>query len=114
MKWIFIAIIIILVVFVGYNGFGDEGSIEKICFKDSCFDIEIADSDEERTRGLMYRESLCSGCGMLFVYGEEGNYKFWMKNTLIPLDIVWLDEDLEVVYISNAVEQMLFQNYLLI
>ncbi len=106
MKLILILIIIVLIVVVGYNWFGyssSEDSIEKVCFRDSCFDVEIADSDEERTRGLMYRDSLCSDCGMLFVYGEEGNYKFWMKNTLIPLDIIWLDEDLEVVYISNAV-----------
>ena len=77
--------------------------IEKICFKKNCFDIEIANDREERAKGLMFRKNLCSNCGMLFVYEEEVNNKFWMKNTFIPLDIIWLNSDLEVIYIANAV-----------
>jgi uncharacterized membrane protein (UPF0127 family) len=77
--------------------------IKEVCFEKNCFQVEIADTDEKRERGLMFREELCSDCGMLFVYDEEVKSKFWMKNTLIPLDIIWLDSDLKVIHVANAV-----------
>ncbi len=73
----------------------------KICFEDNCFRIEIAQTQEERKKGLMFRDSLDPQKGMLFVFKEEGLYSFWMKNTLIPLDIIWIDEDKKVVDIKE-------------
>lgn len=52
---------------------------------------EIADSDDERERGLMYRKSMGADEGMLFVFEEEQEMAFWMKNTLIPLSIGYFD-----------------------
>jgi len=76
----------------------------KICFEDNiCFDVWIARTNLERERGLMNVESLEENQGMLFVFSAQGNHTFWMKNTLIPLDMVWLNSDLEVVDISRAV-----------
>lgn len=49
----------------------------------------------------MFRENLPQDEGMLFIFNEEGSYPFWMKNTLIPLDIIWIDENKEVVFISE-------------
>jgi hypothetical protein len=71
------------------------------CFKDSCFEVELAVSFEEKKTGLMFRDSLEAGKGMLFVFDKEGVRSFWMKNTLIPLDIVWIDDKSEVVCISS-------------
>ncbi len=65
--------------------------------------MEIVDTDVSRARGLMFRKELAENSGMLFVYPGDGIYSFWMKNTLIPLDMVWLDKDLQVVHIKSFV-----------
>ncbi len=64
--------------------------------------VEIADSPEEREQGLMFRESLCSTCGMLFIFPEENIQTFWMKNTKIPLDMIFISKDFRIVDITQA------------
>ncbi|MEM7816026.1 MAG: DUF192 domain-containing protein [Candidatus Aenigmatarchaeota archaeon] len=72
-----------------------------VCFNNTCFYVELALTPEERSRGLMFRESLPKESGMLFVFESEGTYSFWMKNTLIPLDIIWMDSNGTVVFIKE-------------
>lgn len=68
------------------------------CFENGvCLQVELARSDEERARGLMFRSSLPENAGVLFVFDTMEEHAFWMKNTLIPLDIVWLGSDGRVV-----------------
>jgi hypothetical protein len=76
---------------------------KKICFKDSCVTIEVAQTDESRTRGLMFRDHLAQDSGMLFIFPTEGIYSFWMKNTLIDLDMLWLTKDLRIADIKSFV-----------
>ncbi len=61
------------------------------------FTVEIADTDEKQTLGLMFRRSIPGDFGMLFVYADEGSRSFWMKNTLVHLDLIYLDRDKQVV-----------------
>lgn len=65
--------------------------------------LELATSDELRAQGLMYRESLPAGEGMLFLFPQPAEYPFWMKNTLIPLDMIWLETSGKIVAIRPEV-----------
>lgn len=66
-------------------------------------EVEIADSPEERQVGLMWREELGENEGMLFIFEEEQVLGFWMKNTLISLDMFFINKDFEIVKIHTAV-----------
>jgi uncharacterized membrane protein (UPF0127 family) len=65
--------------------------------------IEIADDEDLRAQGLMFRDHLTSGAGMLFFFPTEGEYPFWMKNTRIPLDIIWIDANRRIAHVKHEV-----------
>ena len=65
------------------------------------FTVEIADSEQEHALGLMFRDQLAQDHGMLFVFGYEAPRSFWMKNTRIPLDIMYFDASLTLVSMSQ-------------
>ncbi len=65
--------------------------------------VEIADSPDKRAQGLMFRPSMAPDRGMLFQFPEKGDHTFWMKNTLISLDMLWLDESGTVLHLEANV-----------
>ncbi|MBU1201607.1 MAG: DUF192 domain-containing protein [Nanoarchaeota archaeon] len=66
-------------------------------------DVEVADTFEKRMTGLMHQESLGEFQGMLFIFDDEVVRDFWMKNTLIPLDIIFINSSFDIVKIQHAV-----------
>ncbi|MGI6278868.1 MAG: DUF192 domain-containing protein [Patescibacteria group bacterium] len=81
-------------------------SIKEVVVEGVVFEVELAITPQERAQGLSGRRDLCNHCGMLFVFNKSGYHSFWMKDTLIPLDIIWLDENWRVVdYLSFAQPQ---------
>ncbi|MEO8149714.1 MAG: DUF192 domain-containing protein [Bacteroidia bacterium] len=84
--------------------FVKEGTLSFIASNDDTLgtiDIEIADNDAQREQGLMYRSSMKQNQGMLFVFDKSGQQNFWMKNTIISLDIIYVDENFNIVTIHK-------------
>lgn len=70
------------------------------------FEIELAENQQETTLGLMYRRSMAANRGMLFIFPQEEMRSFWMKNTYIPLDIIYINSDNQIVSISKNAEPL--------
>lgn len=98
-------VLVILAIFL--MSCSDEGSaetnpFERVKINDQVFEIIVRDTPEERAEGLMYRSELPENEGMWFVFDQEVPSTFWMKNTLIPLDIIWINSSYEIVDIAAA------------
>jgi uncharacterized protein len=70
------------------------------------FSVELAATDEQRERGLMFRKELPDGHGMLFDFETDRNIAMWMKNTLIPLDMIFIRSDGRISNIAESTEPM--------
>ena len=66
----------------------------------SGIDIELADTEQKREKGLMFRKSMKENRGMLFIFDKEERQTFWMKNTDIPLDIIFVNAEKMIVHIA--------------
>ncbi len=93
---LFISLILVLVLIkINFDKKYVEVNGEKIF-------VEVADSEEEREKGLMFMEELCENCGILFIFEEERTHSLWMKNTLIPLDMIFINSNRKVVDVLHA------------
>jgi uncharacterized protein len=81
---------------------GPTGPVARVQTRGGRVDValEVAATPETRARGLMYRRELADGHGMLFVFDADQDHEFWMKNTLIPLDMIFIAVDGSVVGVA--------------
>jgi len=103
---LFLIIIVILITLITGSKCPKQSNV---CFKDNCFNVELAQTSQRRAYGLMFKQSLDSDKGMLFIFHKEEEHSFWMKNMLIPLDIIWIDKDKKVVWVKENVQPCLEQ-----
>ncbi len=122
MSWVFLIIALVFVVIIKLDMFynspqpslrpdepfgrvttreGAEPSVIKI--GDASLNIEIADTDAERVRGLSGRESLPQDMGLLFVFDQEERVGIWMKDMNFPIDIAWLNKNKKIIHIEHSV-----------
>jgi uncharacterized membrane protein (UPF0127 family) len=86
------------------SGTTAEVALPRVVFPDGYqVHVELATDDATRAQGLMYRGQLRDHWGMLFFFPEVSVHGFWMKNTLIPLDLIWIDEQRRVVAVRYEV-----------
>ena len=74
-------------------------------------DLEFADNDHERSQGLMFRTEMAENQGMLFVFPSETRQSFYMKNTVIPLDMIFINSKLEIVTIHKSTKPYDLNSY---
>lgn len=74
-------------------------------------EIEIADNDAKRAQGLMYRDKMKFNRGMLFIFPKEDYQSFWMKNTTLPLDMIFVNKDGEIVKIHKNTTPYTLESY---
>jgi len=88
-------------VFLGCNA--ADKKHDTVCIHEHCYSVEVAADQEALLTGLMHRDHLDRNSGMLFIFSRATKHSFWMKNTLIPLDMIWMDHAREVVHIEEDV-----------
>jgi len=80
-----------------------ETNTDQVCFPKGCVQVEVVQKQKELMRGLQFREFLSPNAGMLFIFSGLARHSFWMKDTKIPLDMIWMDYARRVVYIKKNV-----------
>ena len=86
--------------------FSNEKIEVSIYNKNITFNVEVAKTIEERRTGLMYRKKLLNNEGMLFIFPREKIIQLWMKNTYIPLDVIFISENKVIVDIKKNMEKL--------
>ena len=91
---------------ISFYTFSNEKIEVSIYNKNITFNVEVAKTIEERRTGLMYRKKLLNNEGMLFIFPREKIIQLWMKNTYIPLDVIFISESKVIVDIKKNMEKL--------
>jgi len=107
-KNIIIIILLIIVSLIAFSFFRKTPNTSldtiNLVLNNHSYQIEIARTSKQKEIGLSNRNSLCSNCGMIFPFEKDKILPFWMKSTLIPLDLVWIDSNNKITDIITATE----------
>ena len=104
----FIIFGLFVLTFIGFYHISVNYNLETLnkkgnaCINDICIELEVVKSGKEKEEGLMYRDYLPQNQGMLFIFEKQDKHTFWMKNTFISLDIIWINKDFKIVDIISA------------
>lgn len=100
-------VIILIIVGFGIWVFGNKVKEEKktsvLKINNVVLNIEVADTDAERVKGLSGRDALAENSGLLFVFEREAYYSIWMKEMNFPIDIAWLDKNKKIIHLESNV-----------
>jgi uncharacterized protein len=103
-----IIISIVLIVIIIFSLFkktsNNSLNTTKIMLNGHEYQIEIASTINQKATGLSNRNYLCPNCGMIFLFSKDGSLPFWMKDTLIPLDMIWTNSNGQITDIITATE----------
>ncbi len=91
----------LLLVWCGGKKWWSAWGQPQVCIKSMCFDVEVAKTVQDQQDWLQWVEELGENEGMLFAFDAPGVHEFWMKDTLIPLDMIWLDADGKVLFVKE-------------
>ena len=91
---------------ISFYTFSNEKIEVSIYNKNITFNVEVAKTIEERRTGLMYRKKLLNNEGMLFIFPREKIIQLWMKNTYIPLDVIFISKNKVIVDIKKNMEKL--------
>ena len=108
MRVIAMCLICLGLIFGAWEGHAADKSTLEIASKTGVhsFSVEVVDDDASRAKGLMFRRSLPEGTGMLFDFKVEQDVAFWMQNTYIPLDMIFIRADGRILRIAENTEPM--------
>jgi len=105
MRWCLSFFCVVYVCAMGAFGYAWAAELPSgsVCFSDRCVTVEIVEKPADLVRGLQFRQSLPAMTGMLFIMPKVALHSFWMKDTLIALDMIWLNESRQIVFIERDV-----------
>ena len=105
-----IAVAAVIIGIVGVLSIPSDSKLESVEFPrgtvkidDVVLEVQIADTEPRRVRGLMFQNQLPYDEGMIFVFNESGVYSLWMLNMQFPLDMIWFDDEGNVVHIEQDI-----------
>ena len=101
-KTILISICIVIIGIIVYSSFLFRNKKNQLCIDDHCIDIALARTQAEQEQWLMFVKQMNDSSGMLFIFNKSDIYTFWMKNTLIPLDMIRINKQHEIIDIKHA------------
>lgn len=107
MRRVIVALIALALLAVGVMAFGVQharmgGDTRTISIGGEVVTVSLALTQEERARGLSGRSGLAEDEGMLFVFPKDGQYSFWMKDMLFPIDILWISRDGVITHVEKS------------